>query len=60
MGVREEDCLDLQPELADRGEDALGLVAGIEDHRTSGAVRPRDEAVLLHRPDREHAHVHDR
>ena len=60
VGVGEEDRLDLEAEVTDRRQDAFGLVARIEDHGPGGVVPACDEAVLLHRPDREHAHVHDR
>ena len=39
-------------------EQALGLVARVDDDRRGRRRRPRDEAVLLDRPDGEAADVH--
>ena len=48
------------PELLDRAEDPLGLLAGIDDQPAVGAVAAEDEAVLGHLADGEHADVHRR
>ena len=58
VGVREQDRLDGEPQLLDRGEDPLRLVAGIDDQRPVGAVAAEHEAVLGHHADGEHADVH--
>ena len=46
------------PSSLDRAEDALGLVAGIDDQPAVGALAAEDEAVLGHRADGEAADVH--
>ena len=56
--MREQDRLEFQPELLDHPDELVGLVAGVEDDRLVRAVATRDERVLLHRPDGEHADVH--
>ena len=48
------------PELLDRGENPLGLLAGVDDQAAVGAVAAEDEAVLGHLADGEHADVHTR
>ena len=58
VGVREQDRLGLDAELAHRGLQALGLVAGVDEQRLLGAVGANQVAVLLEGADREHAHVH--
>ena len=61
VGVGEQDRLDgLDLERLERAEDPLGLVTGIDDHRPVGVLGPHDVGVLLHRADREHAHVEHR
>ncbi len=45
-------------QLVDRAEQAVGLLAWVDDQRAVRAVAPEQEAVLLDRPDGEHAHVH--
>ena len=58
VGVGDENRLDRpDPKLLDRVEEPVGLVAGIDDQRRARALLAHDEAVLLHRPDREHARV---
>ena len=57
--MRHEDRLDRHAELLDGAEDAWRLVARIHDQRALCPVAAHHEAVLLHEPDREHAHVHD-
>ncbi len=56
--VGEQDAVELDPERVDRAEQLVGLVAGVDDQRAVGAVAAEQVAVLLHRPDGEHAHVH--
>ena len=56
--VGDEDRFDrLDPEILERTCDSLRLVAGVDDHGPAGALGAHDEAVLLNRPDREHACV---
>ena len=63
VAVGDEDRLELHVERVDRAQQALGLVAGIDDHRARGAgglcirARAHDVAVLLHRADGEGADV---
>jgi hypothetical protein len=57
VAVRDQDRLDLDAHRLDRGEDAVGLVAGIDDQAAAGAFAAHDEAVLRDLPDREHLHV---
>ncbi len=40
VAVREQDRLDLHAERVDRGEQALGLIARVDDHRARGARSP--------------------
>ena len=58
VAMRCEDCVDLGPELVDRAEKPLGLVARVDDQRAVGARPAGDEAVLGDGPDREHTNVH--
>ena len=64
VAVREQDRLDPHAERVDRLEQALGLIAGVDDHGGAAAVLAGggggvadDVAVLLHGPDGERAHV---
>jgi hypothetical protein len=56
--VGDEDRVDPHPELLDRAEDAVGLLAGVDDQPPLGAVAPQHVAVLGHRTDGEGADVH--
>jgi hypothetical protein len=58
--VGEQDRGDVDLELVDRLDQALGLVARVDHERPRGAVEAGDVAVLLHRPDGEGADVHQR
>ena len=58
VGVGEQDRGGLDAQLAHRGLQALGLVAGIDEQRLLGAVRTHQVAVLLEGADGEHPHVH--
>jgi hypothetical protein len=58
VGVGEQDRVDPDPELVDKLQDPLGLLAGIDDQPALRALAADDEAVLGHRADREHADVH--
>ena len=60
VAMRDEDRFDLEPEVVDRIEDAIGVVAGIDHDRPLGAVGPGDVAVLADRADRKGADVHQR
>ena len=57
VAVGEEDRLDLRPARLDRGEDPLGLLAGVDDEHPVGALAAQQEAVLGERADREHLDV---
>ena len=57
VAVGEEDRLDAHPHLLDRGEDALGLLARVDDQRPVGALAAKQEAVLGDRADGEHLDV---
>ena len=59
--VREEDRVELgDAEGVDRRQQLVGLLAGVDDHGVLRALLAHYEAVLLHRPDGEHAHVDHR
>ena len=58
VGVGDQDRLDgLDPEAVEGGEELVGLVTGVDDQRIRGVLAAHDEAVLLHRADREHPDV---
>ena len=57
VAVGEEDRLDRHAHLLDRGQDPLGLLAGVDDQRPVGAVAAQQEAVLGDRADREHLDI---
>ncbi len=50
-------AVDADADLLDRGEDALGLLAGVDDQAAVGAVAAEQEAVLGDRADREHLDI---
>ena len=58
VGVGEQDPVERHAERVDRAEQLVGLVARVDDQRAVGAVAAEDVAVLGHRADGEHAHVH--
>ena len=58
VAVGDQDRLDLHPERVDRGQQALGLIAGVDEHGALGVGRgAHDVGVLLHEPDGERPHV---
>ena len=58
VAVGEQDRLDLHAERLGGGEQALGLIAGVDDHGALGLrVGAHDVAVLLHGADGEGADV---
>jgi hypothetical protein len=58
VAVGDEDRLDRHAERLDRLDEALGLVARVDQQRVLGALAAGDPGVLLHRPDGEAADVH--
>jgi hypothetical protein len=56
--VGEQDGLDRGAELGDLAEDALVLVAGVDDDAALAVVGPGDVAVLLQLPDGQPAGLH--
>ena len=54
VAVGDEDRLDLAARRLDRGEDPLGLLAGVDDQQPVGALAAEQEAVLGDRADGEH------
>jgi hypothetical protein len=58
--VREQDRLEVEPELLDGAEELVLLVARIEDHGLVRALAADDVGVLLRRADGEHADFHQR
>ena len=51
-------AVELDAERVDRAEQLVGLLARIDDQRPVRAVAAEEVGVLRHRPDGEHAHVH--
>ena len=59
--VRDEDRLDLRDaQVIDRSEQLLGLVTGVDDHRSIVTLLAHQEAVLLDGADGEHPDVDHR
>jgi hypothetical protein len=58
VAVREQNSLDAHSKAVDRGEDPIGLVAGVDDQGAIGARSSKDVTVLGDRADRELTDVH--
>ena len=56
--VGQQDRLDLDVEIADRAQQLVDLVAGVDDDRLARPLAPDDEAVLVERRDGPHFENH--